>query len=315
MLVDFRSTARTRLSSVPRAPFRPGRYTRVSVEHDLADVQFHLQRRIRVNRQPDRRVRLPAAGGPAGKLRRAAAALPPAPTPTPTPSACPGAPPVSSWVCVNGGWLPPDHPLAAVGAAPAPPPAPAAGAGAHRGARRGARLELGLREWWLVAAGPSAGRWPPPPPPPPAAARATGACTHRVPWRRARVELGLRERWLVAAGSSAGRRLAPAPAPPAPAPSSCTTPQPGANWYCVNGGWVPPNSPMAPGGACVGAAPAAGLGLHRDRWLGAPESPARGRRRRRLIAWVGPDQRWSGPNLFRPSPPWRGATVGNIPDI
>jgi hypothetical protein len=31
---------------------------------------------------------------------------------SPQPSSCPGIAPATSWKCVNGGWLPPDHPLA-----------------------------------------------------------------------------------------------------------------------------------------------------------------------------------------------------------
>lgn len=39
---------------------------------------------------------------------------------------------------------------------------------------------------------------------------------------------------------------APAPVTP-PSPSLCTTVKPAADWVCVNGGWVPPNSPLAAG--------------------------------------------------------------------
>lgn len=54
-------------------------------------------------------------------------------TPTPTPSTCPGSAPVSNWLCVNGGWVPPDHPLA-IGTptptlpTPSPMPTPTSGA-------------------------------------------------------------------------------------------------------------------------------------------------------------------------------------------
>jgi hypothetical protein len=34
------------------------------------------------------------------------------------------------------------------------------------------------------------------------------------------------------------------PPPPAP-PASCATIQPGPDWVCVNGGWVPPDNPLA----------------------------------------------------------------------
>jgi hypothetical protein len=35
------------------------------------------------------------------------------------------------------------------------------------------------------------------------------------------------------------------PAPPAPQPPACPTVQPAPDWICVNGGWVPPDSPLA----------------------------------------------------------------------
>ena len=55
-------------------------------------------------------------GGPAGAHPAPGAPAPaPAPTPAPAPSSCPGPAPVAGWVCVNGGWLPPDHPLAMSG--------------------------------------------------------------------------------------------------------------------------------------------------------------------------------------------------------
>jgi hypothetical protein len=36
---------------------------------------------------------------------------------------------------------------------------------------------------------------------------------------------------------------------PAPPPAACTTPQPAPHWVCVNGGWVPPDHPLARGGS------------------------------------------------------------------
>jgi parallel beta-helix repeat protein len=52
----------------------------------------------------------------------------------------------------------------------------------------------------------------------------------------------------------------PAPCPslfiqPPAAPAVCTTGAPGAGWVCVNGGWVPPDHPLA-GGAPVPPSPA-----------------------------------------------------------
>jgi hypothetical protein len=45
--------------------------------------------------------------------------------------ACPGSAPASGWVCVNGGWVPPDHPLA--GGTPPPPPPPPSSPGGCTG--------------------------------------------------------------------------------------------------------------------------------------------------------------------------------------
>jgi parallel beta-helix repeat protein len=42
--------------------------------------------------------------------------------PVVVPVACATPAPVAGWVCVNGGWVPPDHPLAGTTAPPSPPP-------------------------------------------------------------------------------------------------------------------------------------------------------------------------------------------------
>lgn len=81
---------------------------------------------------------------------------------------CSGYWPGAGWVCVNGGWVPPDHPLAQTSAPPPLPPTP-----------------------------------PAPPPTPPA-----------LP-------------------------------PPPPGAVDCVTVQPMSTWVCVNGGWVPPDHPLA----------------------------------------------------------------------
>jgi hypothetical protein len=80
--------------------------------------------------------------------------------------------PVSTWVCVNTGWLPPDHPLAIAAFGSPPPAAPSST-------------------------------------PPPAAT--------------------------------------PPPAPPSTPPptTTCTSTKPVSNWICVNGGWLPPDHPLA----------------------------------------------------------------------
>lgn len=47
-----------------------------------------------------------------------------------TAHACPTPAPVSTWVCVQGGWVPPDHPLASGGSAGGTPPNPGGSSGA-----------------------------------------------------------------------------------------------------------------------------------------------------------------------------------------
>ena len=42
----------------------------------------------------------------------------------PDPGGCGSQPPASGWVCVNGGWVPPDHPLAGGSGGGTPPPGP-----------------------------------------------------------------------------------------------------------------------------------------------------------------------------------------------
>jgi hypothetical protein len=95
-------------------------------------------------------------------------ATPPPSTPS-SPVTCTTAKPVSNWVCVNGGWLPPDHPLAIAAGLGSPPTTP------------------------------------PPSTPPPST---------------------------------------PPPSTPPPT-TSCTTAKPVSNWICVNGGWLPPDHPLA----------------------------------------------------------------------
>jgi hypothetical protein len=95
-------------------------------------------------------------------------------SPGPTSTSCATLQPASNWICVNGGWVPPDHPLA------------------------------------------------------------TGSAG--------------------AAGDASGNAGGSGDASPGPTTTSCTTPQPASNWICVNGGWVPPDHPLAAGAAGSGGA-------------------------------------------------------------
>jgi phosphatidylserine/phosphatidylglycerophosphate/cardiolipin synthase-like enzyme len=72
------------------------------------------------------------------------------------------------------------------------------------------------------------------------------------------------------------------PAPPPPAPptaSSCTTVQPAPTWLCINGGWVPPDSPLAIGAGvapsgCATPSPGAGWTCVNGGWVLANPAPS-----------------------------------------
>jgi hypothetical protein len=154
-----------------------------------------------------------ANGGPRGWHGGPAPAPPGAPPPPP-PGGCPGSAPVPGWVCVNGSWLPPDHPLARGSAPPPPPPTPPP-AGSCVGAAPVAGWVC-VSGNWLPPDHPAArGATPPPSPPPPPP---TSSCTTIRPgpdW------VCVNGNWL-------------------PSTMACPTIQPGPNWRCVNGGWLPP---------------------------------------------------------------------------
>jgi hypothetical protein len=128
-------------------------------------------------------------------------------------SSCTTPRPAANWVCVDGGWVPPDHPLASGTGSSAPSPGAAPPAPAPLPAPSTCTTPLPVAGWVCVSGG-----WVPPDHP-------------------------------LALNAAAGTSATPAPAPTAPAapigPSTCTTPQPGANWVCVNGGWLPPDHPLA----------------------------------------------------------------------
>ena len=118
---------------------------------------------------------------------------------------CLGTAPGSGWVCVRGGWVPPDHPAAAACLVPGPPP-PSAG-GATCSGCAGAAPASGwvcVNGGWVPpnhpAAAPCLVPGSPPPPPTPGGSATCGGCTGAAP---------------------------------------------GSGWICVNGGWVPPDHPAA----------------------------------------------------------------------
>jgi hypothetical protein len=130
---------------------------------------------------------------------------PPVPEPPPQ---CLSVMPAPGWLCIRGGWVPPDSPLATGGGAvptgaPPPGPPPPSGPGSCSSVQP-------APSWVCVDGG-----WLPPDHP---LARAAGTGTP------------------------------PAPAPPptsSPPPGSCLTAAPGPGWVCVGGGWVPPDHPLA----------------------------------------------------------------------
>ena len=76
----------------------------------------------------------------------------------------------------------------------------------------------------------------------------------------------VRGAWIPPAGWTAPAPAPPTPpltppstagpvSPPPPTVSSCTTVQPAPTWLCINGGWVPPDSPLAIGAGVSPPAP------------------------------------------------------------
>jgi hypothetical protein len=135
-------------------------------------------------------------------------------------SGCPGSAPVSGWVCVNGGWLPPDHPLAKGSTPTTPPPTtppPTTPPPTTTPKCAGSAPVSG----WVCVTG---GAWVPPDHPLAKSAGSTGGGTTTPP------------------------------------PSSCTTQQPGSGWVCVNGNWLPPDQAGLPNctGSQLTGRPAAG---------------------------------------------------------
>jgi hypothetical protein len=129
----------------------------------------------------------------------------------PSQTSCQGAAPVAGWLCVNGGWLPPDSPV--VVEYVESPPAPTPSTSAPQSSCEGTAPVAG---WLCINGG-----WIPPDSP--HAAGYTGSTTS-------------------APVSSLGTQ---SPAPQPPASAGCPGVAPVAGWLCINGGWLPPDSPHA----------------------------------------------------------------------
>jgi hypothetical protein len=149
--------------------------------------------------------------------------------------------PGSDWVCVNGGWVPPDHPLAPETPAPSPsPPNPPAGCATVRPGS----------DWVCVNGG-----WVPPDHPLAMAAPVPPANKPGTPRLESCPTLPPAADWVCVTGG-----WLPPPPPAAQPPVICTTDAPVPGWWCVNGGWMPPPvaPPIEPLPICATGAPAPG---------------------------------------------------------
>ena len=181
---------------------------------------------------------------------------------TGTGASCTTTQPSSNWVCVNGGWVPPDHPLAGSDDIPPPPPLDDDDTIESDGPSTTCPSIQPAPSWLCVDGGwvppdhprtAGAGTPPQPPPPPPGGTNGSGTtCTSLQP---AASWVCVNGGWLppdhpLAAGA------APPPPPPPPnggSTGACTTPDPfaaipGLTGVCVGGGWVPSGHPLAGGG-------------------------------------------------------------------
>jgi hypothetical protein len=178
-------------------------------------------------------------------------------------ASCSTVQPGPDWVCVNGGWVPPGHPLAGGTPVPSvePPSAPA-----------NCPTEAPASDWVCVNGG-----WLPPD-----ASRdldddgpipvSTSCQTPQPAADWVCIDGG----WLPPDHPLAGG----VPTPPT-LPLSCPTIPPAADWVCVNGGWLPPPPPAAqPPVICATVAPVPGWVCVNGGWLppdhpGAPGSSGR----------------------------------------
>jgi glucose/arabinose dehydrogenase len=159
--------------------------------------------------------------------------------------------PAPDWACVNGGWVPPGHPLFPDGAPPPSPPpgppAPPAGCPSAQPAPDWACVDGG----WVPPGHPlfPGGTPPTPPAPPPGPPGPPAPPTSCPTIQPAPDWVCVSGGWVPPGHPLAGGGTPPAPPPSGPPPPiACTTPQPGPTWACVSGGWVPPGHPLFPGG-------------------------------------------------------------------
>lgn len=161
---------------------------------------------------------------------------------------CIGPAPVAGWVCINGGWVPPDSP--ATGGGPtAPPPAPAPSTGCPGSAPGVA---------WVC----QAGNWLPPDSPLLYSAPTSPSCPGSSP--------GVK--WTCVNGNW----IPPAVQAPT-GPAACPGAPPGTGWVCQAGNWLPPDHPLLyatppPPTGCPGLTPGVGWICQDGNWL-PPDHP------------------------------------------
>jgi glucose/arabinose dehydrogenase len=133
-----------------------------------------------------------------------------------TTGSCTTTKPASTWVCVSGNWLPPDHPLA-IGT---PGTGGTGGSTGGTGGGTGGTGTTGIctttkpaSNWVCVS-----GNWLPPDHPLAIGTSGTGGTGST-------------------GGSTGGTGTT----------TGCTTTKPASNWVCVSGNWLPPDHPLALG--------------------------------------------------------------------
>lgn len=142
-----------------------------------------------------------------------------------SPTSCPGNAPVADWVCVNGGWLPPSHPSAAgatsSGSSSSGSSSSGSGSSGSSGTVATCSSNSPVSGWVCVNGG-----WVPPSHPLASQAGSSSGSS---------------------GGSSSGGSSGSTGTSGSGA-TSCSGNAPVSGWVCVNGGWVPPNHPLAGGG-------------------------------------------------------------------
>lgn len=198
----------------------------------------------------------------------------------PTSGGCIGQPPADGWVCINGGWVPPDSPLNGGGSPtpePAPAPAPTGCSGSAPGAgwvcQDGGWLPPDSPLLWGSPTAPACpgsapgvmwtcvdGVWVAPP---------AGGCSGPDPFATLGGGTCVNGGWLPPGMSGSGTPPAP---PKAPTTSNCATPDPFVSLgggTCYNGGWLPPGAPTTGSGttSCSGNSPGLGWICQDGGWL------------------------------------------------